>query len=80
MGEMLVHPCEPVLASPAPQAYFTGTGDLIAALLLARLHEHPDDLATAVELATAGLQAVLRDTASACGPAAMAAERTSQVQ
>jgi pyridoxal/pyridoxine/pyridoxamine kinase len=62
------------------QAYFTGTGDLMAALLLARLHERPHDLATAVELATAGLQAVLQETVAACGPAALAAERTAEVR
>ncbi|GIL72751.1 hypothetical protein Vretimale_4458 [Volvox reticuliferus] len=61
------------------KAYFTGTGDLFAALLLAWMHHHPGDLATAVEKAVGGLQAVLADTVRHCGPAALAAERTSEV-
>ncbi|KXZ56574.1 hypothetical protein GPECTOR_1g516 [Gonium pectorale] len=61
------------------QAYFTGTGDLFAALLLAWMHHHPGDLATAVEKAVGGLQAVLADTVRHCGPAALAAERTAEV-
>lgn len=69
-----------VLHIPRIHAYFTGTGDLVAALLLAWMHHHPDDLAAAVEKATAGLQAVLHNTVAACGPAALAAERTSEVR
>ena len=46
--------------------YFTGTGDLLAALLLGWLHRYPEsneeDLRRAVDHAVAGLQAVLRDT------------------
>jgi pyridoxine kinase len=46
--------------------YFTGTGDLLAALLLGWLHKYPgrneEDLGRAVDHAVAGLQAVLRDT------------------
>ncbi|GLC35701.1 hypothetical protein PLESTB_000485400 [Pleodorina starrii] len=60
-------------------AYFTGTGDLFAALLLAWMHHHPGDLATALEKAVGGLQAVLADTVRHCGPAALAAERSSEV-
>ncbi|GFR41156.1 hypothetical protein Agub_g1820 [Astrephomene gubernaculifera] len=61
------------------QAYFTGTGDLFAALLLAWMHHHPGDLAAAVEKAVGGLQAVLADTVAHCGPAALAGERTAEV-
>ncbi|GIL43230.1 hypothetical protein Vafri_1029 [Volvox africanus] len=61
------------------KAYFTGTGDLFAALLLAWMHHHPGDLAVAVEKAVGGLQAVLADTVRHCGPAALAAERTAEV-
>lgn len=39
----------------------------------------PPCLQTAVELAVAGLQEVLVATAEACGPAALAAERTAPV-
>ena len=46
--------------------YFTGTGDLLAALLLGWLSKYPgrkeEDLGRAVDSAVAGLQAVLRDT------------------
>ena len=41
--------------------YFTGTGDLLAALLLGNLTKH-GDVAAAVDHAVAGLQHVLRDT------------------
>ncbi len=52
---------------------FASAGDLLAALLLARIHQQPDQLSTAVELAVAGLQGVLDVTAAAAGPAATAA-------
>mmetsp|Transcript_8791 Transcript_8791/g.18788 ORF Transcript_8791/g.18788 Transcript_8791/m.18788 type:complete len:222 (-) Transcript_8791:204-869(-) len=68
-----------VMSIPRINAYFTGTGDLLAALLLARLHHHQDHMTQAVDRAVAGLQAVLIDTATQCGPAALAAERTSEV-
>jgi pyridoxine kinase len=42
--------------------YFTGTGDLFAALLLGWLSRLPVDLSQAVDHALAGLQAVLQDT------------------
>jgi pyridoxal/pyridoxine/pyridoxamine kinase len=48
------------------------SGDLLAALLLARIHQQPDRLAAAVELAVAGLQGVLAATAAAAGPVATA--------
>jgi pyridoxine kinase len=59
-------------------SYFTGAGDLTAALILARTAEGPHRLAEAVELAVASVQAVLRRTADAAtaagaptGPAAV---------
>ncbi|PNW85149.1 hypothetical protein CHLRE_03g173800v5 [Chlamydomonas reinhardtii] len=61
------------------KAYFTGTGDLFAALLLAWMHHHPGDLALAVEKAVGGLQAVLAETVRHCGAAALVAERTAEV-
>jgi pyridoxine kinase len=54
---------------PRLPGYFTGAGDLFAALLLAWTHRRPGDLAAAVELAVAGLQAVLQATAAAGGGA-----------
>ncbi|GAQ89128.1 Pyridoxal/pyridoxine/pyridoxamine kinase [Klebsormidium nitens] len=41
---------------------FTGTGDLMTALILACANENPDDLARATELAVASLQAVIQRT------------------
>lgn len=54
-----------LLRVPRLDAYFTGTGDLLAALLLAWTERHPGDLAAAVEKAVAGLQGVLAVTAAA---------------
>ena len=50
------------LRVPRIDAYFTGTGDLFSALILAWLSRSPHDLKFAVEKAVAGLQAVLLDT------------------
>ncbi len=61
------------------QARHLRTGDLMAALLLAWLHHHPQDLKLAVEKATTGLQSVLIDTAAACGAHVLKAPRTSEV-
>ncbi|KAI5559427.1 hypothetical protein POPTR_017G129000v4 [Populus trichocarpa] len=47
---------------PKIPAYFTGTGDLMTALLLGWSNKHPDDLAKAAELAVSSLQAVLQRT------------------
>jgi pyridoxine kinase len=51
----------------------------MAALLLAWLHHHPNDLKLAIEKATIGLQSVLIDTAGACGGHVLKAPRTSEV-
>lgn len=66
---------------PKLQGYFTGTGDLLCALLLAWSHRYPDNLAAAVEHAVAGLQGVLQLTAAAAGPAVLAStdERSAAV-
>jgi len=50
------------LSIPRLEASFTGTGDLLTALLLARLDEAPDDLKTAVELAIGSLQGIVLKT------------------
>lgn len=47
---------------PALEGYFTGTGDLFAALLLAWHIRHPDDFVLACEKAVCGTHAVLRET------------------
>ncbi|KAK9845799.1 hypothetical protein WJX81_002662 [Elliptochloris bilobata] len=67
------------LRIPRVDGYFTGTGDLMTTLLLARLHERPDNLRAAVEAAVAGLQAVLLRTIEAAGDAAHSIEATSEV-
>ncbi|KAK9825962.1 hypothetical protein WJX74_001552 [Apatococcus lobatus] len=67
------------LVLPRKKAYFTGTGDLLSALLLAWLHKHPSNLKLAVELAIAGLQAVLGRTIAAAGDAVTATELSSEV-
>jgi pyridoxine kinase len=64
-------PARFALRVPRLAGYFTGTGDLTAALLLARTAEAPGRLAAAAEMAVAGVQAVLRRTvaaAAAAGP------------
>ena len=50
---------------PRIPSYFTGTGDLCAALLLAWSAKHPGALGRAAEQAVASLQGVLRRTANA---------------
>ena len=49
-------------------------GDLFTALLLGWMHRYPGDLKAALELAVAGLQAVLQDTAAFAG--SLAASRS----
>jgi len=56
-----------LLRVPQIPAYFTGTGDLLSALLLGWMNRHPDDLGLAVAKALGGLQAVLGGTAAAAG-------------
>eukprot|EP00043_Microstomoeca_roanoka_P005303 m.54895 g.54895 ORF g.54895 m.54895 type:complete len:210 (-) comp12907_c0_seq5:156-785(-) len=46
--------------------YFTGTGDLLSALILARTWQLPNDPKAAVEKAMASLQGVCRRTYEAC--------------
>jgi pyridoxine kinase len=54
---------------PRLQGAFTGTGDLMAALLLAHTDQEPDRIGNAVEQAVASLQAVLQVTLAAAGDA-----------
>lgn len=46
--------------------YFTGTGDLLAALFLAWLHRYPTEPHKAAEIAVATVQAVIVRTRAAC--------------
>ncbi|CAN1122835.1 Pyridoxal kinase [Linum perenne] len=50
------------IAIPKIPAYFTGTGDLMTALLLGWSNKYPDNLDKAAELAVSSLQALLRRT------------------
>ncbi|KAL3686899.1 hypothetical protein R1sor_013208 [Riccia sorocarpa] len=50
------------ITMPKIPAYFTGTGDLMTALLLGWSYKYPDDLSKAAELAVSSLQGVLRKT------------------
>ncbi|XP_050212061.1 pyridoxal kinase [Mercurialis annua] len=52
------------IAIPKIPAYFTGTGDLMTALLLGWSNKYPDNLGKAAELAVSSLQAVLQRTLS----------------
>lgn len=63
---------------PRLEGYFTGSGDLFAALLLVWLARHPQSLAHALEGAVAVLQAVLQDTAAAAA-GMVGKERTAEV-
>ena len=58
-------PSKFTLRVPKRPGYFTGTGDLTAALLLARFAQTPDALASAAELAIASVQGVIAQTAEA---------------
>eukprot|EP00192_Tetraselmis_astigmatica_P013591 CAMPEP_0117651494 /NCGR_PEP_ID=MMETSP0804-20121206/2122_1 /TAXON_ID=1074897 /ORGANISM="Tetraselmis astigmatica, Strain CCMP880" /LENGTH=318 /DNA_ID=CAMNT_0005457475 /DNA_START=157 /DNA_END=1113 /DNA_ORIENTATION=+ len=55
------------LEVPYVPVYFTGTGDLTAALTLAWVHKHPDNLGLALSKALGGLQAVLKETMAQAG-------------
>lgn len=67
------------LRIPRSAAYFTGTGDLLTALLLAELDKQPRNLIAAVEGAIASLQGVLQATIEAAGESAFAKERDAKV-
>ncbi len=69
----------PCLPMPAPLCLPLSASSL-RLLLPSTGPRHGRLLQTAVEKAVAGLQEVLLATATACGPAALAAERTSEVQ
>jgi pyridoxine kinase len=61
---------------PRMDAAFTGTGDLMAALLLAHTCANPASLSTAVEKAVASLQIILKDTLAEAGDAAASTDKT----
>lgn len=63
---------------PKIEAYFSGCGDLLAALLLAHTAAAPQDLATATEKACATLQQVLAKTAECAGEYRNSPQRTSE--
>lgn len=67
------------ISVPRIHAYFTGTGDLMTALLLGYLHRHPGDLRLAVERAVNACQVVLKGTVQAGGPAALIDSRAAAV-
>jgi pyridoxine kinase len=50
------------IVMPAIPAYFTGTGDLMTALLLGWSNKYPEELWKAAELAVSSLQAILHRT------------------
>lgn len=74
-----VDACPFYISVPKIDAYFSGVGDLLAALLLYHTSENPTDLAHATELAVASLQKVLQFTAKAAGEARNSQERTAEV-
>ncbi|TXG72598.1 hypothetical protein EZV62_001177 [Acer yangbiense] len=55
-------PAQFKIVIPKIPSYFTGTGDLMTALLLGWSNKYPDSLDTAAELAVSSLQAVLQRT------------------
>ncbi|KAK1592951.1 hypothetical protein Q3G72_033248 [Acer saccharum] len=55
-------PAQFKIVIPKIPSYFTGTGDLMIALLLGWSNKYPDSLDTAAELAVSSLQAVLQRT------------------
>lgn len=66
---------------PKLHSYFTGTGDLMTALLLGWSHKFPDDLDKAAELAVSSLQAVLKNTIADYDKArALPAPKTHQLE
>lgn len=67
------------ISVPKLDASFTGTGDLMAALLLARVTDMPSRFAAAVELAVASVQNVLLDTVQHAGAALRSSERSADV-
>jgi len=64
---------------PRLDGTFTGTGDLFASVLLARISRDPTALAPAVEATVASVQAVLAGTLAAAGDAALTHERSAAV-
>jgi len=71
--------CPFYICVPKIDAYFSGVGDLLAALLLYHTSENPNNLDKATELAVASLQKVLQCTAQAAGAARNSQERSADV-
>ena len=71
--------CPFYISFPKIHAYFTGAGDLLAALLLYHTSEHPTKLAYAAEMAVASLQSVLKFTADAAGESTNSKKATAEV-
>ena len=57
-----------IVDQPMVDGVYVGTGDLLAALLLAAEEKHPNDLPSALEVACSTMQAVLRRTLRERGP------------
>eukprot|EP00892_Ulva_mutabilis_P007191 jgi/Ulvmu1/4844/UM020_0130.1 len=74
-----VDTCPFYITVPKLDAYFSGVGDLLAALLLYHTTENPNRLAHATEHAIGSLQSVLQFTAKAAGAASKSTERSSDV-
>jgi len=71
--------CPFYITVPKLDAYFSGVGDLLAALLLYHTTEDPAHLAQATEKAIGSLQKVLQFTAKAAGDASYSRDVSSAV-
>lgn len=61
---------------PRLDAHYTGTGDLMTALLLAHIDEEPRNLVSAVEKAVASVQGVLQTTMDSAGASAPPSDKS----
>ena len=59
--------------------YFSGVGDLLTALLLAKLYQNPERFGQAIEESVAALQGIMKMTAEACGDLLMSTDKTAEV-
>ncbi|GLJ09433.1 hypothetical protein SUGI_0109710 [Cryptomeria japonica] len=75
------HPTEQFkIVMPKIPAYFTGTGDLMTALLLGWSNKYPQELWKAAELAVATVQAILHRTISDYNAAAIETPKQLEIQ
>lgn len=72
-------PSEVRLQTKKIPGYFTGVGDLLTALLLAKLHCSPEKFGQAIEESVAALQGVMKITAEEGGSLLMSTDRTAEV-